>query len=280
VPDPANIWDYNRFAYARLNPMKFNDPTGHCATLKDGSPNWEGQVNYQCWQTAYAIYGYGAAGLAAFQQDWKVTADDWLENIAKQEFATTEYLQPFLNKYNSQFCAQAGLSCGQYVPNPPPAQSAHSSIDGFALGVGFGGSYAIISLGGGMEVVVSLETGEIALVTYYSGGGGVGAGANAKAYAAILINMSRPEDYAGPTNGVEGTVSTPLFGIVGGRFWSATPNGTSGWYLGYAPGARLSASSSRTSYTLPWIKYDLSANQISFPQVTQIIQQIFGDSDK
>jgi hypothetical protein len=123
VPDPANVWDYNRFGYARLNPMKFNDPTGHCATLEDGSPNWEGEVNYQCWQTAYAIYGYGAAGLAAFQQDWKVAADDWLENIAKQEFATTEYLTPFLNEYNSLFCAQTGLQCGNYQPNPVPPQA-------------------------------------------------------------------------------------------------------------------------------------------------------------
>lgn len=102
--------------------MKFNDPTGHCATLKDGSPNWEGEVNYQCWQTAYAIYGYGAAGLAAFQQDWKVTADDWLENIAKQEFATTEYLQPFHKKYYSLWKASVGLS--HYTPNEgPPAPS-------------------------------------------------------------------------------------------------------------------------------------------------------------
>jgi hypothetical protein len=30
VPDPTNLWDYNRFAYARLNPLKYNDPTGHC----------------------------------------------------------------------------------------------------------------------------------------------------------------------------------------------------------------------------------------------------------
>jgi RHS repeat-associated protein len=32
VPDPTNVWDYNRFAYARLNPLKYNDPSGHCAS--------------------------------------------------------------------------------------------------------------------------------------------------------------------------------------------------------------------------------------------------------
>jgi RHS repeat-associated protein len=33
VPDPTNMWDYNRFAYARLNPLKYSDPTGHTCAL-------------------------------------------------------------------------------------------------------------------------------------------------------------------------------------------------------------------------------------------------------
>ena len=112
MPDPTSVWDYNRLAYGRLNPLKYNDPTGHCSTLEDGSPDFNGDT--QCWQTAYAIYGYGAGGFAAFQEDWKVSADDWLENIAKQSFATTEYLQPFHNKYYSLWKASVGLS--HYTP--------------------------------------------------------------------------------------------------------------------------------------------------------------------
>src|SRR4029453_3600224 len=27
IPDPTNLFDYNRFAYARLNPLRFSDPT-------------------------------------------------------------------------------------------------------------------------------------------------------------------------------------------------------------------------------------------------------------
>ncbi len=30
VPDAGQVVDYNRYAYARLNPLKFNDPSGHC----------------------------------------------------------------------------------------------------------------------------------------------------------------------------------------------------------------------------------------------------------
>jgi hypothetical protein len=29
VPDPGNVLDYNRYGYARFNPLKYNDPTGH-----------------------------------------------------------------------------------------------------------------------------------------------------------------------------------------------------------------------------------------------------------
>jgi hypothetical protein len=40
VPDPTNVFDYNRYAYARLNPLKYNDPSGHqasCMLNADGS---------------------------------------------------------------------------------------------------------------------------------------------------------------------------------------------------------------------------------------------------
>ena len=29
VPNPASVIDYNRFLYARGNPLKYSDPTGH-----------------------------------------------------------------------------------------------------------------------------------------------------------------------------------------------------------------------------------------------------------
>ena len=30
MPDPAQVIDYNRYLYARGNPVKYNDPSGHC----------------------------------------------------------------------------------------------------------------------------------------------------------------------------------------------------------------------------------------------------------
>jgi RHS repeat-associated protein len=118
VPDAGNPLDYHRYGYTRFNPLRYTDPSGHCAVNADGSENWEGETNYQCWQTAYAIYGYGANGFSAFAEDWQGGVEHWLDDIAKQPFATTEYLQPFLAEYNASFCAQSGLNCGNYSPEP------------------------------------------------------------------------------------------------------------------------------------------------------------------
>ncbi len=37
VPDPTNLLDYNRYSYVRGNPLKYNDPSGHCAFATNSS---------------------------------------------------------------------------------------------------------------------------------------------------------------------------------------------------------------------------------------------------
>ena len=34
VPDAAQVLDYNRFIYARGNPVKYTDPTGHIVVMR------------------------------------------------------------------------------------------------------------------------------------------------------------------------------------------------------------------------------------------------------
>jgi RHS repeat-associated protein len=46
VPDPGRLIDLNRYGYARGNPLKFNDLSGHCATLNSGEPDQELSLNH------------------------------------------------------------------------------------------------------------------------------------------------------------------------------------------------------------------------------------------
>lgn len=80
VPDPGNLFDYNRYMYTRGNPMRYTDPTGHCTTLDNGDPDWTSAG--ECWGLAYSIYGHGIAGVNGFAQDWKINPDQWLKDIS------------------------------------------------------------------------------------------------------------------------------------------------------------------------------------------------------
>jgi RHS repeat-associated protein len=57
VPDPGNPQSFNRYAYAYNNPLKYTDPSGHCA-IGDSA----------CWALAddlYQRYGWKLVGLAS-----------------------------------------------------------------------------------------------------------------------------------------------------------------------------------------------------------------------
>jgi len=57
------------------------------------------------------IYGY--SGLSSFQDDWRITPQQWRETIANQSYATSEYLQPFADQYATEWrvwAASVGLS--------------------------------------------------------------------------------------------------------------------------------------------------------------------------
>ena len=63
VPEPTNLFDYNRYMYVRGNSLKYNDPTGHCifgldtivcliaaATVAGGASNAAGNAGVQIYQ--------------------------------------------------------------------------------------------------------------------------------------------------------------------------------------------------------------------------------------
>ena len=50
VPDAAVLADYNRFMMVRGNPLRYSDPTGHCATTRSGDLDWNNDG--ECWSNA------------------------------------------------------------------------------------------------------------------------------------------------------------------------------------------------------------------------------------
>ncbi len=52
IPDPSNVFAYNRYLYGLANPLKYNDPSGHCATTSKGSRD---RNDADCWRLTDTI---------------------------------------------------------------------------------------------------------------------------------------------------------------------------------------------------------------------------------
>jgi hypothetical protein len=66
IPDPSDVFSYNRYLYALGNPLKYNDPSGHgacglIAFCADTGESWGGALR-QLGSNAFAL---GMAGSLA-----------------------------------------------------------------------------------------------------------------------------------------------------------------------------------------------------------------------
>jgi RHS repeat-associated protein len=134
VPAAGNALDYHRYAYVRFNPLKYEDDSGHCATFANGQADLEN--DYDCWQLAYSIYGFGQGLADRFAADWRVSPEEWLTNVASQSFADADYLRPFAEQYRTAWSRQAGLPVDSVQWHQPPNYRLlnEPEIIGFLLG--------------------------------------------------------------------------------------------------------------------------------------------------
>jgi hypothetical protein len=93
VPEAGNALDYHRYAYVRFNPLKYEDESGHCATLANGQAD---ENDAECWRLARTI-----ANLWNDTDYWRMRfgeLDVWNNHIAPSA-VTTEFMQDELDRY-------------------------------------------------------------------------------------------------------------------------------------------------------------------------------------
>ena len=114
MPEPGKVFAYNRYMYALGNPLKFNDPSGHCALNGNGNPDENNDAD--CWGLAYTI-----ANMWDSTDYWQKRYGDisvWNEHIAPSS-VDLSFME---NELNMFFNSDAGRDWLTRVPrdNPPP----------------------------------------------------------------------------------------------------------------------------------------------------------------
>jgi RHS repeat-associated protein len=140
VPDPSNPQQYNRYTYTLNNPLRFADPTGHCAEAFDGATredNLQSDDNL-CWSIFYTWFDRGYSGL---DPAWDYVREDiW--------FIEELYLQhgvQFRDAWDHHW------SIDQVVDDELYAQRCYGldcSVSYRRLSISSGGSYLTLKMNG------------------------------------------------------------------------------------------------------------------------------------
>jgi len=127
VPDATSLADYNRYLYAHGNPMRYNDPSGHC--IGQGQKGWDSAENGQCYFEAHNIADLG--GLDYIQKYFGggyKSVDQWLNTALTDPGLDNNFLHPHSDSLYQSWCGGAGLrgqgGCsGSYTANPMGPQT-------------------------------------------------------------------------------------------------------------------------------------------------------------
>jgi hypothetical protein len=152
VPEPTSFLDYNRYLYAKGNPLKYSDPSGHCATNEDGSRS-EDDAN--CWSYVDEIIRFWNNDPNYWNGLFK-NQDTWLKNLATNNFFDKDWMfnqyetylgsASYIQVHNQQQAERAKLPIQKRTYGPSPCDF----WDCIALG------YDITAIGGNLLTSASL----------------------------------------------------------------------------------------------------------------------------
>jgi RHS repeat-associated protein len=183
VPDAGVLFDYNRFAYARLNPLKYTDPSGHqasCTLNRDNSWDCNGNatIGIKTHQSNLPSLNSPTSPTVS-PSPFSSSQMEQLIELAKQAGETQLVYDENGNvDWQATMASGAGEllgTCGQIV--------------GGLCGLSFGGSGAVFAVGitGSVDLVAD-SNGDIAgYITLGGGGYAVFTGWSANGYGGALM---------------------------------------------------------------------------------------------
>jgi hypothetical protein len=104
--------------YTRGNPLKYTDPSGHCAVLEDGSRD---SADQECWDSADAIYAmWGVDGSIWGRIFQGVDRDYFMQHIATQRATDLNWMRMQHQTWYGHFAQEHGLQIQVTWDEPPP----------------------------------------------------------------------------------------------------------------------------------------------------------------
>ncbi|MCB0045068.1 MAG: hypothetical protein KDD92_06555, partial [Caldilineaceae bacterium] len=223
VPDPLRVDAYNRYMYALGNPLKFNDPTGHCEETPD-------QDDVGCWYLLQRLlHGTRTQGIYEYEEAmaWnagqiKVLIDYWAAND--------------FNDMNPDAVLIGG---GGSIRVDPPlgfdfsARAAVEYIHNYESGEND------LFLSGGVSLDFDIQNlVEVALdpLRVISGNPPLIAVAQGTVYLGDIYDLPTNADYKGRSVAEETAAGYNLYSVTDGNFHPPSgSNGPSGHYVGWSP---------------------------------------------
>jgi RHS repeat-associated protein len=248
IPEPGKSSSYDRFAYSNNNPIRYKDPSGHCADPDSCGPPPKKKVDPPKPPDPPCEAGENCQTQTPAATS---TANITPRTILQPLPSSTPTPKSFLNSGPTNTPTQ--------IPSKNSASSDLLSgydLDAAIIGVSASGSEPGIYNTGGMEDLIFPDLSR-ATYNYGGQGGSYGLGANASTYFGVVLNIKNPESYIGPFGSAGLTISGAEVGLTAFYFWDSSkaplsPGSTQGIAVGYAPGAHASVRWANTIYQMTW----------------------------